>query len=79
MILLMNISPNRDLSKWQVTVQQNYNSIPRTLYDKLKNYIEDPLNKKWIINSKSFYSSPVVTARKKDGSLQHCCNYCKLN
>ena len=60
-------------------VQQNYNSVPRTSYGKLKNYIEDPLNKKWIINSKSFNSSPVVAARKKDGSLQHYCNYCKVN
>lgn len=27
-------------------VQQNFNSIPRTLYDELKNYIEDLLRKK---------------------------------
>ena len=48
-------------------IQQNYNSIPRTLYDKLKNNIEDLLNKKWIIDSQSSYSSPVVVVRKKDG------------
>ena len=30
----------------KTSVQQNFNSIPRTLYDELKNYIEDLLRKK---------------------------------
>ena len=30
----------------KTTVQQNCNSVPRTFYDELKNYIEDLLNKK---------------------------------
>ena len=60
-------------------VQQNHNSIPRTLYDELKNYIEDVLKKKWIINSQSPYSSPVVAFRKEDGTLQIFCDYGKLN
>ena len=60
-------------------VQEIYNSIARPLYDELKHYIEDLLNKQWIIHSKSAYSSPVVAVRKKDGSLRLCCDYRKLN
>ena len=47
-------------------LQQNYNFVPTTLYDKSKNNFEDLLNKKWIIDSQSSYSSPVVVVRKKD-------------
>ena len=60
-------------------VQQNYNSIPRTLYDEVKNYIEDLLNKKWIIHSQSSYSSLIVAVRNKNGTLRLCCDYRKLN
>ena len=60
-------------------VQQNDNSIPKTLYDELKSYIDDLLDKKWIINSHSSYSSPVVAVRKKGGSLRLCSYYRKLN
>ena len=41
-------------------VQQSYNAIPRAFYGEVKSYIEDLLNKKWIIHSQSSYSSPVV-------------------
>ena len=37
------------------------------------------LNKQWITNSHSEYSSPVVAVRKKDGTLRLCCDYRKLN
>ena len=60
-------------------VQQSYNAIPRALYDEVKSYIEDLLNKKWIIYLQSSYSSPVVAVRKKDGYLRLCCDYRKLN
>ena len=60
-------------------VQQSYNTIPRPSHSEDKNCIEDLLNKKWIIHSQSSYSSPVVAVRKKDGSLQLCCDYRKLN
>ena len=62
-----------------IPVQQSYNTIPRALYGKVKSYIEDLLNKKWIIHSQSSYSLPVVVVRKKDGSLPLCCDYRKLN
>ena len=61
-------------------VQLNYNSVARNLYNELKMYIEDLLNKKWIVHSSSSYSSPVVVVvRKKDGSIRMCCDYQKLN
>ena len=62
-----------------IPVQQPYNAIPRALYGEVKSYIENLLNKKWIIHSQSSYSSPVVAVRKKDGSLRLCCDYRKLN
>ena len=65
--------------KDQVRVQQNYNSISKQLYNEIKYNIEDLLNKQWIIHSHSEYSSPVVAARKKDGTIRLCCDYRKLN
>ena len=65
--------------KDQVPVQQNYKSIPKQLYSEMKYYIEDLLNKQWIIHSHSEYSSPVVAVRKKDGTIRLCCDYRKLN
>ena len=62
-----------------IPVQQSYNTIPRALYGEVKSYIEDLLNKKWIIHSQSSYSLHVVAVRKKDGSLPLCCDYRKLN
>ena len=60
-------------------VQLNYNSVPRHLYSELKMYIEDFLNKQWIVNSSSVYSSPNVAVKKKDGTMRVCCDYRKLN
>ena len=60
-------------------VQLNYNSVPRHLYNELKTYIEDLLNRQWIVNFSSPYSSPVVAVRKKDGTMMLCCDYRKLN
>ena len=47
-------------------VIQSHSSIPRKLYDRSNNYIEDLLNKTWTGNSQSSYSSPVVAVRKMD-------------
>ena len=60
-------------------VQLNYNSASRYLYNELKMYIEVLLNKQWIVNSSSRYSSPVAAVRKKDGTMRLCCDYRKLN
>ena len=60
-------------------VQLNYNSVPRNLYNEFKMYIEDLLNKKWIVHSSSSYLSPVAEVRKKDESIRICCDYRKHN
>ena len=62
-----------------VPVQQNYTSIPRSLYKEVKEYIEDLVCRGWVEKSKSPYSSPVVCVHKTDGSLRMCCDYRKLN
>ena len=46
-------------------VQLNCSSVPQNLCNELKMYIEDLLNKKWIVYSNSSYSSPVVVVGKK--------------
>ena len=51
--------------KDDVPVQASYNAIPRNLYKELKHYIEDLLNKNWIRDSESSYSSPVVVVEKR--------------
>ena len=48
----------------ETPVQQNYNSVPRPLCPEIKAYIEDLLNRGWIIKSKCNYSSLVVVVRK---------------
>jgi len=62
-----------------VPVQETYNSIPKPLYKEVKKHLQDMINRDWISDSKSPYSSPVVCVRKKDGSLTLCVNYRQLN
>ena len=64
--------------KDDIPCQATYNSLPCPFYQELK-HVEDLLNKQWITNSHSEYSSPVVAVRKKDGTLRLCCDYRKLN
>ena len=65
--------------KDDIPCQATCNSLPRPLYQELKHYVEDLLNKQWITNSHSEYSSPVEAVRKKDGTLRLCCDCRKLN
>ena len=60
-------------------IQLKYHSAPKPLYAELKAHIEDLLNRGWIVNSTSPFSSPIVSVRKKDGTLRLRCDYRKLN
>lgn len=60
-------------------VHQTYISVPKPLHKEVKEFLEDPLNRGWIMKSKSPYSSPIVWLRKKDGRLRLCCHYRQLN
>lgn len=60
-------------------VRRTYMSVPKPLHQEVKEYLQDLLNRGWIAESKSSYSSPIVCVRKKDGSLRLCCDYRELN
>ena len=40
-------------------------------------YIEEPLNKQWVVNALS-YSTPVVSVRKNYGMIRLYCDYPKI-
>ena len=65
--------------KDDVPARASYNAILRNLYKELKHYIEDLLNKSWIRDSESPYSSLVVLVQEKHSTLQLCVDYQKLN
>ena len=56
-----------------------HRQVPRPLYEEVKNYINDLIVNKWVRESKSPYSSPIVCVRKKDQSLRLCIDYRGLN
>ena len=60
-------------------VRKSYGSVPPPLYQEVKDYILDLLNKGWIKKSVSGYASPMVCVRKKDSSLRLCIDYRALN
>ncbi len=61
--------------KDDIPVQRTYASVPKPLYQEVKEYIRDLLARGWIVKSKSPYSAPAVCVRKKDGSLRLCIDY----
>ena len=60
--------------KDDIPCQATFNSLPHSLYQELKHYVEELLNRQWITISHSKCSSPVVAVRKKDGTLWLCCD-----
>lgn len=60
-------------------VKRTYMSVPKPLHNEVKEYLQDLLNRGWIVQSRSPYASPVVCLRKKDGTLRLCCDYRELN
>ena len=62
-----------------IPVQKSYINVPKPLFNEVKGYIEDLLNRGFVRKSQSPYSSPVVCVRKKDGTLRLCIDYRQLN
>jgi len=65
--------------KDDIPVRQPYRTLPPPLYQEVKDYVTDLLNRNWIQKSKSSYSSPMVCVRKKDNSLRLCIDYRAVN
>lgn len=63
----------------KVPVKTSYRSIPQALYDEVKDYLQNLITKGSVRKSKSPYASPLVCARKKDGSLRLCVDFRKIN
>ena len=62
-----------------VPVTEAYRRIPPHLYKEVRDYIDDLLTNGWIRESFSAYSSPIVSVRKKDGTMRICVDYRALN
>ncbi|XP_073710120.1 retrovirus-related Pol polyprotein from transposon 412 [Misgurnus anguillicaudatus] len=60
-------------------VRQRYRRIPPSEYEVVKAHINTLLEAQVIRESSSPYASPIVLARKKDGSLRMCVDYRQLN
>ena len=59
--------------------QERYRRIPPSMYEEVKQHIKEMLNAGVIRGSSSPWASPVVLARKPDGSLRFCIDFRKLN
>ncbi len=60
-------------------VAHTYQSVPKPLYQEMKDYLHDLIEQGWIQKSNSPYASPIVCVRKKDGTLCLCIVYRELN
>ena len=60
-------------------VNKPYRRIPSQLYGEVKEYLNNLEVNGWIQKSHSSYASPIVCAKKKDGSLRLCVDYRELN
>ena len=60
-------------------VHSTYLAVPKPLLQEVKDYVANLMSKQWIRKSTSPYASPVVCARKKDGSLRLCVDFRRLN
>ena len=63
----------------ETPINESYRRIPRKLYEEVKNYVDDLITNEWVKKSNSAFVSPMVCARKSDGSLRLCIDYRKLN
>lgn len=56
------------------SVVRTYMSVPKPLYEEMKDYLADLIAQGW-----TSYTSPIVCVRKKCGSLRLCIDYRELN
>ncbi|XP_060780518.1 uncharacterized protein LOC132888512 [Neoarius graeffei] len=63
----------------EAPVRQRYRRIPPSDYDAVKAHINQLVESQVIRESSSPYASPIVLAKKKDGSLRMCVDYRLLN
>jgi hypothetical protein len=68
--LLPNATPLRAHPLYSISIEQLV---------ALKKYLTENFRKEWIISSGAEYGSPVLFAKKPNGSLRLCVNYRKLN
>ena len=59
--------------------KEQFRQIPPLLVEKVQNHLQEMLESGTIRPSQSAWCNVVVLARKKDGSLQFCIDYCWLN
>jgi hypothetical protein len=77
--------PDRDI-EFIIELQPSTTPISKTPYHmppkelaKLKNQLQELLDKGYIRSSSSHWGSPALFVKKKDGSLQMCVDYRPLN
>ena len=70
---------HRIITKTDEPVTQPFRCIPPNQFDEVKQDIRDLLQADIVQESCSPYASPVILARKKDGSLCMCVDYRRLN
>ena len=63
----------------QVPFRERYRRIPPHQYEEVKNHLKEMLEIRAIRKSQSLWASAVVLVCKKDGALQFCIDFRKLN
>ena len=69
----IELEDESQLSRSQLYLLLNYK------LQKIKEYLEENLKKKFIILSKASFASSILFVEKKDNSFRFCINYWKLN
>lgn len=63
----------------EVPLKQPYRPIPPAQIKEVRQHLTELLHNGIISESRSFYATPIMLVRKKDGRLRMCCDYCQLN